>query len=126
MRSANQSVGIIKMKTNIYLIGFDETLNFMSDIYSMKKIKNLSDCNIKLDAVFAENIEKFLGVKEYCLNHQIETINMKFGENYFYSIIRYSVANIDKKNLAALISDNKTSKLNWLFKNDFDFNPQII
>ena len=128
MHPANKGVAIIKMteKTKIYLIGFAEAHNFISDIYSMKKIKNLRESNIKLDVVFAENIEKFLGVEKYCLNHQIETINIKSCENYFYSIIHYSVNNLDKRNLAALISEKKALKLNWLFKLDKDFDSHII
>lgn len=127
MQSANWGASIIKMeKTKIYLIGFDETSNFISDIYCMKKIKDLSELNIRLDAVFAKEIEKFLGVKEYCLNHKIETIKIESGENYFISVVRYSVNNLDKKNLATLISEKNVSKLNWFFRQDPDFNSQII
>ena len=113
-------------KTKIYIIGLDKTLNFMPDVYSMKKIKSLRKCNIKLDAIFVEDFEKFIGVKKYCLNHQIETINIKSDENYFISVIYYSVNNLDKKNLAALISENNVSRLNWFFKQDKDFDSHII
>lgn len=113
-------------KTKIYLIGFDEASNFISDVYSMKKIKSLRECNIKLDAVFAKDIEKFLGVEKYCLNHQIETINITSDENYFISVADYSLNNPDKRNLAALISEKKVLRLNWLLKQDMDFNPHII
>ncbi len=114
------------MKTKIYLIGFDETSNFLSEIYCMKKIKDLSELNIKLDAVFAKELDKFQGVKKYCSSRQIEAINLKSDENYFLSILQYSVNNLDKKNLAALISEKKASNLNWLFRQDPDFNSQII
>lgn len=126
MQSANCGASIIKMKTKIYIIGFDETSNFISDIYCMKKIKDLSELNIRLDVVFAKEIEKFIGVKEYCLNHKIETIKIESGENYFISVVRYSVNNLDKKNLATLISEKNVSKLNWFFRQDPDFNSQII
>lgn len=124
MRSANWSAWIIKMKTNIYIIGFDETSNFMPEIYSMKRIKSLRELNINLNAVFAEDFEKFIGVKKYCLNHQIETIST--GRDYFISILRYSMKELNKKNLATLISEKKASNLNWLFRQDPDFNSQII
>ncbi len=128
MPSANWSAWIIKMenKTKIYIIGFDETSNFLSDVYCMKKIKDLNELNIKLDAVFAKNYERFLGVREYCLKYKIDLVNIKPNEEYFISILQYSVNNLDKKNLATLISEKKASKLNWLFRQDLDFEPQII
>lgn len=114
------------MKTKIYIIGFDETSNFLSDVYSMKKIKDLSELNIKLDAVFAKNYEKFLGVKEYCSQHKIEGVNILSDEKYFFSIVRYAQNNFEKKNLATLISEKKASNLNWWFKQDLDFESHII
>ena len=36
-------------KTKVYIIGFDETSNFMPDVYSMKKMKSLEELNIKLE-----------------------------------------------------------------------------
>lgn len=114
------------MKTKIYIVGFDETSNFLSDVYCMKKIKYLSGLDIKLDAVFTEELEKFLGVKKYCSRHEIDLININSDEKYFFSVVRYSINNLDKKNLATLISKQGALKLNWLFKFDKDFEPQII
>ncbi len=113
-------------KTNVYLIGFDEASKFALEIYSMKKMRNLRECNVKLNAVFTDDFEKFPGVKKYCLNHQIETINLAPDEEYFISIVHYSIDNMDKKNLAALISENKVFKLNCLLKNDVEFDPHVI
>lgn len=113
-------------RKEIYLIGFEEESNFTSDVYSMKKMKDLNELNIKLDVVFAEDFKKLLGIKKYCLNYRIETIPVTSDENYFIFVVHYSLNNPDKKNLAALISENKMSKLNLLFRQDPDFNPHII
>lgn len=113
-------------KIQMYLIGFDENFKFESDIYCLKKIKDLVKCGVKLDAVFTKNFEKFPSAKKYCSNHQVEAININPDEAYFVSIIQYSVNNLDKKNLATLISENNVSRLNWFFKQDKDFNPHIF
>ena len=113
-------------KTNIYLIGINETSNFEKDIYCMNKIKILSKCNVKLNAVFAGDFEPFPGVKKYCSLHKIDLVNIFPEDSGFVSVIQYSVSNLDKKNLAALISEKKISNLNWFFKQDKDFFSQII
>ncbi len=113
-------------KTKIYIIGFGERSQFENDVYCMKKIKDLNELNIKLDAVFAKDYERFLGVKEYCKKYKIELVNIKSNEEDFISILQYSVNNLDKKNLATLISEKKASNLNWLFRQDLDFEPHII
>ena len=113
-------------RINVYIIGLDKTSNFVSDVYCMKKIKDLDELKIKLDSVFAEDFEKFPGVKKYCSDHQIEAINLNPDENHFIEILRYSVNNIDKKNLATLISEKGIFKLNFLFKQDLCFNSHII
>src|SRR3989344_2783889 len=114
-------------KTKIYLIGFDEVSPFTCDIYSSKKIKMLGECNVKLDAVFAKNFENLPIFKRYCLKHEIETISLEKDEqNYLLSIARYHGNNPNKKNLAALVSDKITLKLDFLFKQDPYFYPYIV
>lgn len=113
-------------KINIYIIGFDGGYKFKSDIYCLKKIKSLDECGIKLDAVFAKGFESFIAAKKYCLDHEIKAISIPHNEDYFLEIIRYPIDNANKKNLAALISEVRASKLNWLFKQDSDFDSHII
>ncbi len=113
-------------RIKIYLIGFDASI-FESDIHCIKKMKSLDELEIKLNAVFAKNFKKMPVVKRYCSNHKIETINLVPDEqNFFYSIIRYSLYKNDKKNLAALVPEKMISKLNYLFKQDGCFEPHII
>ena len=114
-------------KIKIYLIGFDETSLFTRDIYSTKKIKMISECNINLDAVFAKNFENLPVVKRYCLKHKIEIIGLEKDEqNYFLSIARYHDNNLNKKNLAALTSWKIASNLDFLFKQDQHFYSYIV
>jgi len=114
-------------KTNIYLIGSDETSVFNYDIFCAKKIKSLYECKGELDAIFAKNFENLPIAEKYCSEHNIETINLEKNEqNFFYSIVRYSAEQNDKKNLAALVSEKMTLKLNLLFKLDPCFESHLI
>ena len=114
-------------KIKIYLIGFDEASPFTCDIYSSKKIKMLGECNVKLDAVFAKNFNNFPVVKRYCLEHEIESINLEKGEqSYFLNVARYHGNHPDKKNLAALVPSKISLNLDFLFKQDPYFYSHII
>lgn len=115
-----------KYTTNIYLIGSDIS-PFEYDIFCAKKIKNLSECNVNLNAIFAKDFKKLPVVKRYCSKHKIETINLDPDEKYsHFEIVRYNLDNPDKKNLAALVSEKMTLKLNWLFRWDPSFNSHIV
>ncbi|MEK6844995.1 MAG: hypothetical protein AABX44_01945 [Nanoarchaeota archaeon] len=113
-------------KTEIYIIGFDKTANFMPDVFCAKKIKDLSECNVNLNAVFTKDFEKLPIVKRYCSKHEIETINLDPDEKYYFEIVRYNLNNPDKKNLVALVSEKIALRLNGLFGKDLSFNSHIV
>ena len=117
----------ITNRKKMFLVSSYENWSDPYFLKKIKKIKMLDECNVKLDAVFAKNFNKFPIVDKYCLNHNVETISLEKDEqNYFFSIVRYAHANPDKKNLAALASERIAINLDFLFKQDPSFYSYLV